>query len=211
MLPGPSAVPRVLQEQPSAALPSKDKLAAHPIVWRVTYIQDVVDRLFTYKNPGGDINNSDLELAGGVLQHCCAADCYDVRVQTVLSRTDNSAGMWWTRKGSVTCTSPPAHLLRLQAVHQRHHRYLPQHDFVSGVDNDISDVSSRSSALSDNQLLAFLNLHFPQSHPWRLWTPPPDSVSAIISALRRKTSPRASLQVEPALLMGTGQSGRTFV
>ena len=53
VLPGPSAVPRVLQKQPSAALLSKNKLAANPIVWRVPYPQDVVDRLVTYKNPGG--------------------------------------------------------------------------------------------------------------------------------------------------------------
>ena len=63
VIPGPSAVPRVIQKQPSAALPSKDKLTVHPIVWRVPYPQDIVDRLVTYKNPGGDINNSDLELA----------------------------------------------------------------------------------------------------------------------------------------------------
>ena len=87
VLPGPSAVPRVLQKQPSSALPSKDKLAAHPIVWRVPYPQNIVDRLVTYKNPGGDINNLDLELAGGFFQHCCAADSYDVRELTVLSRT----------------------------------------------------------------------------------------------------------------------------
>ena len=184
MLPGPSAVPRVLQKQPSAALPSKDKLSAHPIIWRVPYPQDVVDCLVTYKNPGGDINNSDLELAGGVFQQCCAVYSYDVRERTVLSRTDNSSGMWWMRKGSATCTSPPAHLLRLQAVHQRHHRYVPRHDFFSGVDNDISEVLSRSLALSDNQLLAFLTLHFPQSQPWRMWTPPPECVSAILSALQ---------------------------
>ena len=51
VLPGPSAFPRVLQKQSSAALPSKDKLAAHPIVWRVPYPQDIFDRLVTYKNP----------------------------------------------------------------------------------------------------------------------------------------------------------------
>ena len=66
LLHGPSAALRVLQKQPSAALPSKDKLSAHPIVWRVPYPHDIVNRLVTYKNPGGDINNSDLELAGCV-------------------------------------------------------------------------------------------------------------------------------------------------
>ena len=57
VLPGPSDVPRVLQKCPSAALPSKEKLAAHPIVWRVPYPQDIVDHLVTHKNPGGDVNN----------------------------------------------------------------------------------------------------------------------------------------------------------
>ena len=69
VLPGPSAAPRVLQKHPIADLPSKDKLTAHPIVWSVPYPQDVVDRLVTYKTPGGDINNSDLELAGVFFQH----------------------------------------------------------------------------------------------------------------------------------------------
>ena len=117
VLPGTLAVPRFLQKQPRDALSSKDKPAAQPIAWRFLYPQDVVDRLVTYKNTGGGINNSVLELAGGVFQHCCAADSYDVQELTVLYCTDNYAGMWWTRKGSATCTSPPAHLLCLQAVH----------------------------------------------------------------------------------------------
>ena len=211
VLPGLPAASCILQKQPSAVLPSTEKLTAHPIVWRVTYPQDVADRLVTYINPGGGTNNSNLELVGGVLQHCCAADCYDVRKRTVLSRTNNSAGMRWIRKGLPTCTSPPAQLLRLHTVHQRHHRYVPRHGFDSGVDNDISDVPSCLFALSDNQLLAFLNLHSPQSQPWRMCTPPPESVTAVFSVLRRKISPRTFLQVKPALLMGTEKSGRTFV
>ena len=60
------AVMTLLQKHPSSAMLSKEKLAVHPIVWRVPYPQDIVDRLVTYKNSGGDINNLDLELAGGV-------------------------------------------------------------------------------------------------------------------------------------------------
>ena len=135
VLPGPSSVPCVLHNQPSAALLSKDKLAVHPIVWIVTYPQDVVDRPVNYNNPMGDINKSDLELVGGDFQHCCAANCYDVIYRTVLSCTNNSAGMWWMSKGSSKCTSPPAHLLCLQAVHQQHHRCVPRHEFVSSFDN----------------------------------------------------------------------------
>ena len=119
-------------------------------------------------NPHGSINNSDLELVGAVLHNVCAADCYDVRERTTLARTDNIAAMWWGRKGSATYTSPPAHLLRLSAMHQRGHRYLLRQDFVSGVDNLISDRPSRSVDLTDAQLLAFLDKTFPQRLPWRL-------------------------------------------
>ena len=38
-----------------------------PIVWRVKWPREVVDRLVTDKNPAGDITNSDLEMAAEVL------------------------------------------------------------------------------------------------------------------------------------------------
>ena len=71
-----------------------------------------------------------------------------------MSRTYNTAGLWWQRKGAATYTSAPAHLLQLQAMHQRFHRYVPCIDFVSGVDNLISDRPTLYSDLTDNQLLA---------------------------------------------------------
>ena len=117
------------------------------------------------------------------------------------------AGLWWKRKGSTTCTSAPAHLLRLQAIHQRFHRYVPRVDFSSGVDNLISDRPSRSSDLTDNQLLNYLKTHFPQPLPWQLWTLLPKLASGIASALQRKTSERYCLLAEPPPLMATGPSG----
>ena len=57
-------------------------------------------------------------------------------------------------------------------MHHQFHRYVPRVDFVSGVDNLISDRPSRSSDLTDNQLLAYLETNPPQSLPWQLWTPP---------------------------------------
>ena len=76
-----------------------------------------------------------------------------VTERTTLAHTNNTAGLWWQRKGSATCTSSPAHLLQLQAMHQRSYRYVSRVDFVSGVDNLIYDRPSRSSDLTDNQLL----------------------------------------------------------
>ena len=79
-------------------------------------------------------------------------------------------------------------------MHQCSHRYLPRQDFVSGTDNVISDHPLRSTDLTDAQLLAYLDATFPQKMPWRLWTPPPENFSVIVSALRRKISPRDCLR-----------------
>ena len=143
MLPGPTATPRTLPPQPSAARPSPNPTGVHPIVWRMAFPKEIVESLVSWTNPQGTVNNSELELAGGVVHSDCVAQCFDVKERTILARTDNTAGLWWQRKGSATCTSAPAHLLRLQAMHQRFHRYVPRVDFVSGVNNLISDRPSR--------------------------------------------------------------------
>ena len=103
-----------------------------------------------WTNPQGTVNDSELELAGGVVHSDCVAQCFVVMERTILARTDNTAGLWWQRKGSATCTSAPAHLLRLQAIHQRFHHYVPRVDFISRVDNLISDWTSRVADLTDN-------------------------------------------------------------
>ena len=98
-----------------------------------------MDSLVSWKNPQGTVNKSELELAGGIIHSDCVAQCFVVTDRTVFSRTDNTSGLWWQRKGSATCTYAPAHLLRLQAMHQRFHRYVPRIDLSSGVDNVIFD------------------------------------------------------------------------
>ena len=132
--------------------------------------KEIVESLVSWTNPQGTVNNSELELAGGVVHSDCVAQYFVVKERTTLARTDNTAGLWWQRKGSATCTSAPTHLLRLQAMYQRFHRYVPRFDFISGVDNLISDRPSRSADLTENQLLTYLETHFPQLLPWQLWT-----------------------------------------
>ena len=132
-----------------------------------------------------------------------------VTERTVLYCTDNMAGFWWKRKGPATCTSNPAHLLRLQAMHQRFHCYVSCIDFFSRVENLVSDRPSRSLDLTDNQLLAYLNTNFSQPLSWRLWTPLPRLVSGIASALRQKTSERGCLLAEPPPLIAIVPNGPT--
>ena len=72
--------------------------------------KDIVESLVSWKNPQGTVNNSELELAGGVIHSDCVAQFFMVKERTTLSRTDNTAGLWWQSKSSATCTSAPAHL-----------------------------------------------------------------------------------------------------
>ena len=95
-------------------------------------------------------------------------------------------------------------------MHQRYHRYVPCVDFVSGVDNLISNMPSRSADLNDNQLLNYLKTHFPQPLPWKLWTPLTKLASGIASALRRKTSERDCLLAYPPPIMATGPSSPIY-
>ena len=211
VLPRPTSIPWELPPHPSSARPSPNTKGAHPIVWRIPFPKDIVDSLVSWTNPKGKVNNSELELAGGVVHSDCVAQCFVVKERTTLSRIDNTAGLWWQHKFPATCTSAPAHLLQLQAMHQRFHCYVPRIDFFSGVDNLISDRPSRSSDLTNNQLLAYLETNLPQPLTWRLWTPPPKLASVISSALQRKTSERGCLLADPPPPMATGPSGPTSV
>ena len=65
------------------------------------------------------------------------------------------------------------------------------------------------SYLTDYQLLAYLEMNFPQPLPWQLWTLPPKPASGIAAALRQKTSKRGCLLAEPPPSMTTGKSWPT--
>ena len=210
VLPVPTAIPREFPPQPSAVQTAPNTKGAHPIVWHINSPEDIVESLVRWTNLQGTVNNLELELAGGIVHSHCVAQCFMVKERTTLSCTDNTAGLWWQRKGSATYTSASAHLLRLQAMHQRFHRYVPRINFVSGVDNLISDHSSRSSDLTKNQLLSYLETNFPQPLPWQLWTRLPKLASGIASALRRKTSERVCLLANPLLPVATGSSEPTY-
>jgi len=69
-----------------------------------------------------------LELAGGLLHLEVAAQHFDTRERTLLSKTDNLAKLFWQHKGSATTNNTTLQLLRLFGIHQRYHHYVPQHD-----------------------------------------------------------------------------------
>ena len=127
--------------------------------------------------------------------------------RTMMSQTDNTAGIWCQSKGSATSTLPPDQLLRLQAIQKKFYSYTPCHDFLIGANNGISERPTSPQDLTDNSLLAHIYASHPQKLPWRLRNPLSNLFSSIASVLRRKTSLRDSLIVEPLPPMGNVQSG----
>ncbi len=178
-----------------------------PLLWRLPWPQDLVDKLVSDDNPSGTITSADFELAGGLLHLDAIAHCYDIRERTIVSKTDNLNTMFWERKGSCTTDSSPAYLLRLFGIHQRHHRYIPRHDYQPGLSNQMADDASRLFYLSDAAFLDYFNTTYPQPTSYKLVSPRPETISSVISALHKKTCNVESLLVEPPPPTPTGQSG----
>ena len=168
-----------------------------PIVWRHQWPSYIRDELVTEANPNGKITNSDLELAGGILHLQALVQMYDVRERTVLSKTDNLAALFWQRKGSATTEKCPAHLLRLFGFHQRYHRYVPRHDYLSGPSNPLADASSRLFHLTNQPFLSHMNSLHKQNEPFQLLQLDNRVISSVTLALLRKPSKLESLLVEP--------------
>lgn len=185
LFPAPTATPR----QP---------FNRQPVIWRIEWPEEVTKQLITLDNPNGTFTNSDLELAGALLQLEAASQCFDVRERTVLCRTDNLNTLFWSRKGSASTVKPTAHLLRQLALHQRLHRYVPRHDYVPGPANNIADDASRLFHLSHTQFLAHFNSNYPlKRSSYQVWTPNSQFLSAIHSALLKRPYKRESLNNVP--------------
>ena len=162
--------------------------AFNPLVWRARFPPHIQAALVSTSNPHGRITNSDLELAGQIAQLDVLAQHSDCRERTVSTLTDNISARSWQRKGSTTTLGPAAYLLRLQALHQRHFRYLNQPDYIPGPANAMADDASRLWHLSDHAFLLHLNSTYPQNKPWKLCTLRPAMHSALITALQCKRS-----------------------
>ena len=126
-----------------------------PILWRKPFPTSVQSKLVSFTNCTGTINNSDLKLCGNIPHHDVVAQFANILERTIRTLLDNIANVYWLRKGSTTTTGPAAYLLRLQAHHQRFHRYLSLHDYIPGPANDMADICSRAWHLTDSQLLVY--------------------------------------------------------
>jgi hypothetical protein len=213
-LPQPTARPRPVKLhllEPDGHFHRVTHRSSGPIVWRASFPADIRNDIATAHHPQGPINNSELELLGGLWHDDVAAQCFDVRERTTKSHTDNIAALYWSRKGSVTTTSPTATILRQQALHRRFHRMVSLKDYIPGDANCLADDASRLFHLADDKFLSHFNVHHPQAQPWRLFPLHPQIHSSGISALRKRMSPTASFLHAPKLPRHTGPTGRPSV
>lgn len=184
---------------------------APPLVWRAPFPLTVQHSLVTSNNRQGALSISDLELAGTLAhKHALvqATPREHLAERPIWLAGDNRASIAWATKGSATASTARAYLLRLNALHQRSHRYVPYHDHIAGTANVLADEASRRWDLSDAALLTYFNAHFPQATSWTLLTLAPDMLSAVIGALLRRRSVPTSLRIAlppppPPVVCGT--------
>ena len=184
-----------------------DGVATSPTLWRQRFEPHVARALITSDNRRGTISISDLELTGMIAHKDVAASAFDVRERTFWIASDNRAAVAWSTKGSASSLAARAYLLRLNALHQRHHRYLARHHYIPGPVNAMADDASRRWDLSDATLLTHFNSHYPQARSWVLRHLPPDTNSALTGALCRKRPPDGFLANATSLPTPVGASG----
>ena len=108
-------------------------------------------------------------------------------------------------------TGPAAYILRLTSLHQRIPRYVPKLDYIPGVLTLMTDTASRTWHLADSELLADFNSNFSQTRPWCICPLKEEMNSSLISALSKKRSDPAPLQLTPTKRMFIGNSGLSSV
>ena len=189
-----------------------------PIVWRVQWPKEVLDRLVTEDNPDGDITNSDLEMAAEVLGFIVLEANVSLRWEHVGVCSDNSATVAWQGRGASKRSIVANRLLRILAIRQRVNRTSPlvtRH--LAGVRNHLGDIPSRSFGykaewhfLNDCDFLAFFNRTFPlpQKNSWTGFRLSDAVVTKVICELLTQESSMEEWRQLPKLGRRYGRSGR---
>lgn len=182
-----------------------------PILWHSPFPRGITTALVTSDNPNGALSISDLELAALIAHKDVLATHVILAERTIWMATDNRAALAWSTKGSSTSVSARAHLLRMNAMHQRHHRYVATHSHIPGTANVMADDASRLWHLNDTELLTHFLTHYPQACPWELHRLQPSTNSRLIGALSRQQPANASRLDAPMPVPPPGASGQVFV
>jgi hypothetical protein len=176
-----------------------------PVFWRVQWPKDVTDVVMSDSNPDGRLTNSDLKMAGVLLQEAVLEATIGpsamIATQTAIG-CDNSPADACTYGMASRSASPVSYqLLRGLAMRQRLTRSAPPAVFhIAGVQNTMADVASRAvkkvatpfhlldkspSAMCPETFLTLFNSTYPlpQTLPWTNVQPPSALWSNVILTL----------------------------
>ena len=104
-----------------AWLPSVTNSSLEPTLWRVKLPESVRRELVSFDNPNRAINNSQLELVGGVAQSDVLSQLVNCTGRAVTPMGDNAPATSWQHKGSASTMGPAAYLLQVNSLHQCHY------------------------------------------------------------------------------------------
>jgi hypothetical protein len=193
-----------------------------PVIWRVQWPKDVTDAVVSDSNPDGRLTNSDLEMAGVLLQEAVLEATIGpsamIATQTAIG-CDNSPAAAWTSCMASRSASPVSYrLLWGLAMRQRLTRSAPPAEFqIAGVQNTMADVASQAvkgvatpfhlldqspSAMCPETFLTLFNSTYPlpQTLPWTNVQPPSALWSNVILMLRGQRLPlrQWTITLEPS-------------
>jgi hypothetical protein len=181
------------------------------LVWRAPFPRAVRQALISADRPHGTITNTDLELAGIIGHQDVLASHVPVQHTTISLLNDNFPALVRCVKGSITSEAAAAYLLRVNSMHQRHHRYLAVYDHIAGPSNCMADDASRLFSLTDHAFLSHFEQLYPQQQPWTLCCLPPGMNSALICALHKTRPEPLSYLSAPMPVTSLGPFGRPTV
>ena len=167
--------------------------SAYPnTVWRLEWPDEVREQLVSDKNPDGELNNSDLEMAALLLQWLVLEHLAITRHRSALTRCDNTPACSWATRMSPK-SRIGARLVRALALRQRIRHASPMVTLhVAGKGNDIADIPSRSfrpehrwNCPTNFEFLSRFSKQFPlpQGHKWQLFIISPRITTRVISEL----------------------------
>ena len=176
-----------------------------PTVWRVEWPKEVKDSLISEHNLKGQITNSDLELAGQILQMLVLEGMIDLEDQHTLTSCDNTPTVAWVSKLCCSKSQVATNLLKIWGSRMLHAKIpKPMIHYIEGHANKLADYASRKfntklqdetqKPISDYEFLTLFNSKFPlpQNQSWRLFHLNGAVVSRIIAVLLTKPSSVAS-------------------
>jgi hypothetical protein len=167
----------------------------HPTVFRLQWPPDITESVVSDKNRGGNLTNSDLEMASLLLlwlmiEHVCSS----LTEKRVALFSDNSTTVSWVQRMACQSSFIAEQLIRVLALRINAQRSCPLTTLhISGDQNTMTDIPSRSFGSeqkwhfkTEEELLTFFNASFPlpRKNSWSVCQPTSEIAMHVISILR---------------------------